>query len=99
MQSSRTFLFVFMQCKVQEVAFCHSISALAQLPGLMMMSHAYPLFYYYYLPFELENEHVGVKRFWPDISDMYYNYKCVSLFILHRKKIYNKIKSHESTGA
>ena len=43
MQSSGTFLFVCMQCKVQEVVFCHSVSVLAQLPGLMMMSHAYPL--------------------------------------------------------
>ena len=43
MQSNRTFLFVFMQCKVQEVVCCHSKSVLAQLLGLMMMSHAYPL--------------------------------------------------------
>ena len=48
MQPNRTFLFVFMHCKVWEVVFCHSISVLAELLGLMMMSHAYPLLSLYF---------------------------------------------------
>ena len=45
-----------MHCKVQEVVFCHSISVLAQLPSLMMMSHAYPLFRL--------NPRTGLSRIW-----------------------------------
>ena len=43
MQLGRTFLFIFMHCKVQRVFFCHSAGVPVWL-GVMMMSRAYPLF-------------------------------------------------------
>ena len=75
MQSNRTFLFVFMHCKVQEVVCCHSIRVLAQLQGSMKMSHAYPLQLEQLLVFQLQ-------------SSMFPTRDTVDLQFLNRKYFY-----------